>query len=348
MDNSLPVSISKYIAHDPFGMLLVGRNWEGGSEYRYGFNGKESDKETYGDGNVYDCGFRIYNPRLGKFLSVDPLAKSFPWNATYSFAENQPIWAIDLDGLERKIIITRTYSYYSETGAYQTVVTKSELIPTSSGPLGDGTLNINVLENESFKTFADLNGVQHFDGDYSISTTTEYVAKNVDGTDGTATILSETTEIGKPFNPPAIYDWNNMAINEVLNSIAILNFPNSGGIVGTSKDSKNAHDDNRKGSGVMMELSGLINYIKGANVFNPTITGANESWGETLDWLSTEVEYIENIKDLNSDRENSSSSGVPVDTVCSGCGNQVEHQGYPQITIDKEGNTVDTLNINDK
>ena len=37
--------------HDPFGMLLVGRNWEGGSEYRYRFNGKESDKETYGEAN---------------------------------------------------------------------------------------------------------------------------------------------------------------------------------------------------------------------------------------------------------------------------------------------------------
>ena len=90
--------------HDPFGMLLVGRNWEGGSEYRYGFNGKESDKETYGDGNIYDYGFRIYNPRLGKFLSVDPLTKGYAWYTPYQFAGNKPIVAIDLDGLEEYLV----------------------------------------------------------------------------------------------------------------------------------------------------------------------------------------------------------------------------------------------------
>ena len=92
--------VSGIKAHDPFGMLLVGRNWEGGSEYRFGFNGKESDKETYGDGNIYDYGFRIYNPRLGKFLSVDPLNKFYPMLTPYQFTSNRPIDGVDLDGLE--------------------------------------------------------------------------------------------------------------------------------------------------------------------------------------------------------------------------------------------------------
>ena len=83
--------------YDPFGMLLVGRNWEGGSEYRFGFNGKESDKETYGDGNIYDYGFRIYNPRLGKFLSVDPLNKFYPMLTPYQFTSNRPIDGVDLE-----------------------------------------------------------------------------------------------------------------------------------------------------------------------------------------------------------------------------------------------------------
>jgi RHS repeat-associated protein len=68
--------------------------------YRYGFNGKEMDNEVSGSGNQYDYGFRIYNPRIGRFLSVDPLCKSFPWYTPYQFAGNMPIWAIDLDGLE--------------------------------------------------------------------------------------------------------------------------------------------------------------------------------------------------------------------------------------------------------
>ncbi len=41
--------------------------------YRYGFNGKEKDDEGMGGGgSTYDYGFRIYNPQIGKFLSVDP------------------------------------------------------------------------------------------------------------------------------------------------------------------------------------------------------------------------------------------------------------------------------------
>jgi len=86
--------------YDPFGMITVGRSWSGGSEYRYSFNGKESDSETYGEGNIYDYGFRIYNPRLGRFLSVDPLTETYPFYTPYQFAGNKPILNIDLDGLE--------------------------------------------------------------------------------------------------------------------------------------------------------------------------------------------------------------------------------------------------------
>lgn len=82
-------------------MELVGRKFRANGSYRYGYNGKEQDSETYGEGNIYDYGFRIYNPRIGKFLSVDPLAKSYPWNSTYAYAENDVIRCIDLDGLEK-------------------------------------------------------------------------------------------------------------------------------------------------------------------------------------------------------------------------------------------------------
>ncbi|MBX7224462.1 MAG: hypothetical protein K1X55_00395 [Chitinophagales bacterium] len=68
--------------------------------YRFGFNGKEMDNEVSGNGNQYDYGFRIYNPRLGKFLSVDPLTTKYPELTPYQFAANTPIQAIDLDGLE--------------------------------------------------------------------------------------------------------------------------------------------------------------------------------------------------------------------------------------------------------
>jgi RHS repeat-associated protein len=66
----------------------------------YGFNGKENDNEVKGDGNQQDYGMRIYDPRLGRFLSVDPLMKEYPELTPYQFASNTPIQGIDLDGEE--------------------------------------------------------------------------------------------------------------------------------------------------------------------------------------------------------------------------------------------------------
>ena len=86
----------------PGGMQMLGRKYQAGTGlYRYGFNGKENDNEVKGEGNQQDYGMRIYDPRLGKFLSVDPLLKEYPWNSTYAFAENSPISNIDLDGAEK-------------------------------------------------------------------------------------------------------------------------------------------------------------------------------------------------------------------------------------------------------
>ena len=75
------------------------RKFSSGS-YRYGFNGKEKDNEVKGEGDQQDYGMRIYDPRVGKFLSVDPLTKSYPWYTPYQFTGNSPVANIDLDGLE--------------------------------------------------------------------------------------------------------------------------------------------------------------------------------------------------------------------------------------------------------
>lgn len=87
--------------------------------YRFGFNGKEMDNEVKGTGSQYDYGFRIYDSRIGKFLSVDPLFASYPWFTPYQFAGNSPTWAIDLDGLETHIVTYRT----NDDGSVTTTVT---------------------------------------------------------------------------------------------------------------------------------------------------------------------------------------------------------------------------------
>ncbi|NCT74304.1 MAG: RHS repeat protein [Chitinophagaceae bacterium] len=84
----------------PFGMIMPGRKYSSSSLYRYGFNGKENDNEVKGEGGQQDYGMRIYDPRLGRFLSVDPLSRKYPFLTPYQFSSNTPISAIDIDGLE--------------------------------------------------------------------------------------------------------------------------------------------------------------------------------------------------------------------------------------------------------
>ncbi|MEO6315863.1 MAG: RHS repeat-associated core domain-containing protein [Chitinophagaceae bacterium] len=87
--------------YTPFGMQMVGRSFKlSSSAYRYGFNGKENDNELKGEGNQQDYGMRIYDPRLGRFLSVDPITAKYPELTPYQFSSNNPVSGVDMDGLE--------------------------------------------------------------------------------------------------------------------------------------------------------------------------------------------------------------------------------------------------------
>ncbi|MGB3868734.1 MAG: RHS repeat-associated core domain-containing protein [Flavobacteriales bacterium] len=67
--------------------------------YRFGFNGKEKVDEMYGStGNSYDFGARLYDPRVGRWLSLDPLVDDYPSISPYSYTNNNPILFIDPDG----------------------------------------------------------------------------------------------------------------------------------------------------------------------------------------------------------------------------------------------------------
>ena len=45
-----------------------------------------------------DFGSRIYDTRLGRFLSTDKKESEYPWQSPYAYALNNPIYQIDVDG----------------------------------------------------------------------------------------------------------------------------------------------------------------------------------------------------------------------------------------------------------
>ncbi len=89
--------VQSYSDYYPFGMVMDNRsgNEEG---YRYGFNGMEKDDEVKGNGNSYTTEFRQYDPRLGRWLSLDPVTHHH--FSPYSAFDNNPIYWADPSGAD--------------------------------------------------------------------------------------------------------------------------------------------------------------------------------------------------------------------------------------------------------
>ncbi len=71
------------------------------SNYRYGYQGSEGDDEIKGDGNSYTTFYRMLDPRVGKWFSIDP--KVTAWESPYVSMGNNPIWRNDKLGDSVKI-----------------------------------------------------------------------------------------------------------------------------------------------------------------------------------------------------------------------------------------------------
>ena len=104
MNGLLPLS-----TYTSYGMQMPGRHFSSADSYRYGFNGMEQDNEVKGIKNSYDFGARLYDPRVGRWLSRDPLEAKYAGLSPYNFVNNMPIIAVDPDG-ERIIIVNGYYN----------------------------------------------------------------------------------------------------------------------------------------------------------------------------------------------------------------------------------------------
>ena len=80
----------------PFGVSFAENTATDAQPYKY--NGKELD--TKGGLNLYDYGARHYDPVLGRFMTVDPMAEKYYSISPYAYCANNPIRFIDPNGME--------------------------------------------------------------------------------------------------------------------------------------------------------------------------------------------------------------------------------------------------------
>ncbi|HEX8577235.1 MAG TPA: RHS repeat-associated core domain-containing protein [Flavobacterium sp.] len=108
------VTASEIVEEDnyyPFGLKHKGYNSIiNGVAHMYKYNGKELQKEL--GLNMYDYGARNYDPALGRWMNIDPLAEKSRRFSPYAYALNNPVFFIDPDGMMARPPL----DYYNQSG----------------------------------------------------------------------------------------------------------------------------------------------------------------------------------------------------------------------------------------
>ena len=135
---------------------MRGPLYEIASVYRYGYQAQERDDEVYGRGASHYYRYRQHDARLGWFWSVDPLARKYPWNSPYAFAENRLVDGVEWEGLEYvrivhypdgSRVVTSYYTMRDDEVKALGGKGRSLFSVAPHGPRGKGVLHVHKKED---------------------------------------------------------------------------------------------------------------------------------------------------------------------------------------------------------
>lgn len=115
-------TVLQQTAYYPYGMRMTSLCSTSGTDNDYLYNGKQL-QTSYGL-NWYDYGARFYDPQLGRWHSVDPMAESYYSQSPYHFSGNNPIKFVDLNGMNYDWVEKKDKSIYWDENAISQATTK--------------------------------------------------------------------------------------------------------------------------------------------------------------------------------------------------------------------------------